>query len=97
MEIGYYVFANLDPDSFRSGTKERLQGILWGGPTQQALTDAFVKAEFKWALDIVEQGLCWGQKEQAALFNTCSLSLLAAASLCSWWLQLDQTLMLSIY
>ena len=47
MEIGHHVFAKLDPDDFRSGTKEGLQDILWGGPTQQALTDAFVKAEFK--------------------------------------------------
>lgn len=47
MEIGYYVFTKLDLDDFRSGTKEGLQGILLGRPTQQALTDAFVRAEFK--------------------------------------------------
>lgn len=47
MEIGYYVFAKLDPGDFRSGTKVGLQGILQGGPTQQAFTDVFVKAEFK--------------------------------------------------
>lgn len=56
MEIGYYVFANLDSEYFRSGTKEGLQDILWGGTTQQALADAFVKSEFKWALGIVEKG-----------------------------------------
>ena len=42
MEIGYYVFAKLNPDNFRRGTKEGLWDTVW-----QALTNAFVKAEFK--------------------------------------------------
>lgn len=55
-EIGYYVFANLDSEDFRSGTKEGLQDILGCGPTHQAITDAFLKPEFKWASVIVEKG-----------------------------------------
>lgn len=47
MEIGYYMFSELDPDDFRRGTTEGLQDILCRGSAQQALTAAFVKAEFE--------------------------------------------------
>lgn len=80
MEIGYYVFAKLNPDNFRSGTKEGLRDTVW-----QALTNAFVKAEFKWASDISEKGLCCGQKWEAALFNACSLKEFTG---CCFFLQL---------
>lgn len=85
MEIGHYVFAKLDPDDLRSGTKEGVQDNLWGGPTQEVLTDAFVKAELK---DIVGEGLHYGQKGQASLFNTRSLKEVAG---CCFFLQLVVT------
>lgn len=47
MEIGHYTFSELASHGFRGGTTEGLQDILWGGSAQQALTAAFVKAEFE--------------------------------------------------